>query len=67
MSNKYTRQGVLNLDHIKGKSVGRKLPEPPPDMFKCAKHNFEDFSEPSLGLMKCSRCGLVCDWDGKSF
>jgi len=59
---KLTRQGVRDLSHIKGKSVGKKLDLPPDDHMNC-EHTHTRTMEHALAgrLTVCTRC--KCMWD----
>lgn len=38
--NKYTKQGVRDLNSLKGKSIGRKMEEMPAELDANCKHEF---------------------------
>jgi hypothetical protein len=62
---KYTRQGVLNLDHIKGKSKGIRLAIPPQDADMCECPVEAMDYDPHSGVSHCRRCSKCYDFDGK--
>lgn len=55
---KKTKQGVRDLNHLPGKSTGKKL-EPPPIVIAC-KHKHV---KPFYGGTQCEDCGATLDWD----
>lgn len=62
---KMTRQGVRDLNYIKGKSVGIRLTMQPQDAAIC-KHPIEAIEEDRMsGCTHCRRCKQMWDFDGK--
>lgn len=58
MANKFTKQGVRDLNHLKGKSVGKKLPMPP--AHQMCKHPYSFRHEDQMsGIITCWGCGEV--------
>lgn len=49
MKNKLTRQGVRDLNSLKGKKVGKKMDMPPPEAIYCPTHKFKNDI--------CTHCG----------
>lgn len=64
MSKKYTRQGVLDLNSIAGKSSGRKLEMPPQNQF-CKHDRRKEF--PISGDSKCLDCDMLWDHYGHPY
>ena len=59
MAEKLTKQGVRDLDHIKGTSRGRRLPMPPTTARACQHpHNALRWSN-ETGLAICGMCNRV--------
>lgn len=59
------KQGIPTFDHLKSKSVGRKL-EMPPDMISSCRH--ESVREnPMSGEVHCNTCSAVWGFDGKQY
>jgi hypothetical protein len=67
MAEKLTRQGVRNLDHIKGPSTGRRLPLPPDTTKVCLHPRNALRQSMETGLSICGRCGQVLDDYGDPF
>lgn len=62
---KFTRQGVRDLNHIKGASKGVRLTMPPQDSMACT-HPDEAIDYDSMsGCTHCRRCKSYWDFDGK--
>ena len=62
---KYTKQGVRDLNHLKGKSVGIRLAIPPQDNMMC-EHPVEAIEyDHHSGISHCCRCKKMFDFDGK--
>lgn len=62
---KLTKQGVRDLNHLPGKTVGEKL-EVPPIVIDCkcpSNRRVQIFSGDTL----CKDCGKMWDWNGKSY
>lgn len=59
-----TKQGVRDLSHLKGKSVGRVV-ELPPDTTLSCKHR--PSGQDMYGNTRCLKCGATWDWDGNEF
>ena len=65
MSKKFTKQGVRDLNHLQGKSVGRKL-EPMPEVGMQCTHKRRR-TDPLSGETYCLDCpNHVIDWQGRS-
>lgn len=64
-----TKQGVRDLNHLPGKSKGRKLPDPPRPMPATAGCTHPTAFEEVLpdGGSYCNLCGKTFDWDGFSY
>ena len=63
--NKFTRQGVRDLNHIQGKSLGIRLAIPPQDADMC-DHPVEAIEYDShSGCTHCRRCSQRWDFDSK--
>lgn len=58
-----TRQGVRDLSHLKGKSVGRKVELPPDTICDHKRMSSQD----QFGNTRCLMCGQCWDWDGHTF
>lgn len=60
-----TRQGVLDLSHLKGKSVGRRLEMPPkaPNQCKHSKTRKDEYS----GDSTCLECGTTWNYLGSQY
>jgi len=58
MDFKMTRQGVRDLNTIKGKSVGKKLTLPPPGVIPCL-HLKKNLFAHEDGATECGSCGQV--------
>jgi hypothetical protein len=54
---KLTRQGVRDLSHIKGKSVGRKL-ELPPEQDTCKHLHVCEYGS---GWIRCEDCNMTLE------
>jgi len=64
-SMKYNKQGIPTFDHLKSKSVGRRL-EMPPDMITSCRH--ESISDnPITGHSRCNTCNCSWDFSGKQY
>jgi len=63
-----TRQGVLNLDYIKGKSRGIRL-EMPPQMAgeDCDHYGTVREIDAMNGISQCHKCGTKFDFNGNAF
>lgn len=64
-----TKQGVRDLNHLPGKSKGRRLDAPPPPVeAKLNCHHPLAFSEdmPDGGSL-CNLCGRLIDWNGELY
>lgn len=59
-----TRQGVRNLDYIKGKSVGRAYVPPPIDAIDC-DHKKTELVDEETGDLQCKMCGADLDRKGR--
>lgn len=57
-TNKFTKQGVRDLNHLKGKSTGVKLPEPPITI-SCMHRNHKTVYENGWYGEVCDDCGFV--------
>jgi hypothetical protein len=55
--NEYTKQGVRNLNNIKGKSNAKKLDEMPPEVDLNCKHNFVAHEVAVNQFVYVCRCG----------
>lgn len=62
---KLTKQGVRDLNYIKGKPAGIRLTMPPQDSVVC-QHPHEAIEYDSMsGCTHCRRCKQMWDFDGK--
>jgi len=62
---KMTRQGVRDLNHLKGRSLGIRLSAPPQDAMTC-QHPVQAIEYDSMsGITHCRRCMQMWDFDMK--
>jgi hypothetical protein len=62
---KMTRQGVRDLNHLKGPSTGIRLPMPPQFEVSCSHPNAAIEYDNQTGCSHCRRCSQYWDFDGK--
>jgi hypothetical protein len=62
---KMTRQGVRDLNHLQGKSVGIRLPIPPQDAMICSHPTEAIEYDSHSGCTHCRRCKQMWDFDMK--
>ena len=60
-----TRQGVRNLDYIKGPSLGRKYEPPPSAGMQCNHFGLVREIDSHNGISQCGGCKAIFDWDGR--
>ncbi len=62
-----TRQGVKDLNYIKGKPVGIRLPMPPEEGLNCPHPTTAIREDAMSGVTTCTKCGQAWDFDGHPF
>lgn len=62
MTDKLTKQGVRDLSHLKGKSVGRRL-EAPPVPVACRHKNTRVLDSYGVSFLICEDCDeTISEW-----
>lgn len=61
-----TRQGVKDLNYIKGKSVGIRLSAPPGEGLNC-EHDGSIQEDAMSGCTHCTQCKQHWDFDGRPY
>lgn len=65
---KLTKQGVRDLNHLKGKSVGKKLTMPPRQSLNCnhkdegGRSTIVQGDEATFHFDQCRQCGEIFYW-----
>jgi hypothetical protein len=63
--NGYTRQGVRDLNYIKGKPAGVRLESPPHEGLNCEHPSAGIRYDHLSGCTSCGKCKNSWDFDGK--